>query len=482
VGRLSWRLAHLASEGLFPQLIVIPLQRDHSVITMASGKNDVIKLLPPLTLSESEAHSFLEALDTVMDDCQGSASKNWGTVRDIATATLRRRASSDAQSSERPAPNGRRRAPAAGETCLITGASGFIGGHLAEQLAGQGLPVRCLVRSTSDSSLLHSLGAELVVGDLTDPESVTRAIHGCRYVFHCGAMVSDWATRDEIERVNVAGTRNVLDAAVGASVERFVHFSTTDVYGYPGGPAVDETHSPTRFRNWYAQTKLAAEAEVRQAERAHGLNVVILRPATVYGPRSTEVVGEIARAIRAGNMLLIDRGRSIAGLVYVRNLIDAAILALRHEAAPGNAFNVTDGLDVTWHEFTAGLAEGLGCSAVRWSMPYWMASTVGFSLEHAYRFLRRTTRISLPPLLSRQAVHVMGRHQDFSNRKAREVLGWQPAVGYDAGLEATLSWLRGVHVNGSSNGGELLNGSRLNARSRVRRVDRQPRPHAQAPR
>ena len=85
----------MASEGLFPQLIVIPLHRDHGVITMAAGKNDVIKLLPPLTLSEPEARSFLGALDAVLADCHGAASKNWGVVRDIATATLRRRGKPD---------------------------------------------------------------------------------------------------------------------------------------------------------------------------------------------------------------------------------------------------------------------------------------------------------------------------------------------------------------------------------------------------
>jgi nucleoside-diphosphate-sugar epimerase len=214
------------------------------------------------------------------------------------------------------------------------------------------------------------------------------------------------------------------------------------VYGYPGGSAIHESHQSTRFANWYSHSKRIAEAEVRQVERAHPLDVVILRPATVYGPRSTEVVGEIARAIQAGNMLLIDRGRAVAGLCYVHNLIDAAILALRHEAAPGHAFNVTDGLEVTWGQFTAGLADGLGCSQVRWSLPYWMASGIGFSLEHGYRFLRKTTRLTTQPLLSRQAVHVMGRNQDFSNRKARELLGWEPQVDYDTGLETTLDWLR----------------------------------------
>jgi acetylornithine/succinyldiaminopimelate/putrescine aminotransferase len=93
VARLNWRLIHMASEGLFPQLIVIPLHRDHGVITMAAGKNDVIKLLPPLTVCESEARSFLTALDAVLAECHGAASNNWSVVRDIATATLRRRAS-----------------------------------------------------------------------------------------------------------------------------------------------------------------------------------------------------------------------------------------------------------------------------------------------------------------------------------------------------------------------------------------------------
>jgi nucleoside-diphosphate-sugar epimerase len=254
--------------------------------------------------------------------------------------------------------------------------------------------------------------------------------------------VSDWGTPKEIAQINVEGTRNLLEASVNASVERFVHFSTTDVYGYPGGAAVDETHAAQRFRNWYAQTKLAAETEVRRVEKSGALEAVILRPATVYGPRSTEVVGGIARAIRGGNMLLVDRGRAVAGLVYIDNLVDAAVLALSHAAAPGHAFNASDGLSITWKEFTDGLAEGLGCSGVRWSLPYWAANGIGFSLEHGYRLLRKTTRLKTSPLLSRQAVHVLGRNQDFSNRKARELLGWEPRVDYAAGLEATLAWLK----------------------------------------
>ena len=445
--QLGVRLMRMASEGLFPQLVVIPLHRDHGVITMAAGKNDVIKLLPPLTLSEGEAQQFLGALDAVLTDCEGTASGNWRVVRDIATSTLRRRAPApDADAVIDPPPARIPVHPSRDDACLVTGATGFIGSHLAERLVQEGYQVRCLVRPTSDTSLLDGLGVDVAVGDLTTASSLARAADGCRYVLHCGALVSDWATGQEVTRINVEGTRNLLEASVSASVQRFVHFSSTDVYGYPGGRGIDETYAATRFRNWYAETKLAAEHEVRRTEAEHALDTVILRPATVYGPRSTDVVGDIARAIRGGTMVLVDRGRAVAGLCFIDNLIDAAVLALRHDDAPGQAFNATDGLDVTWREFTDGLAQGLGCSQVRWSMPYWLAQGVGFSLEHSYRAMRRTTHLTTRPLLSRQAVHVLGIDQSFSNRKARELLGWEPRVGYAAGLEATLAWLEAEGV------------------------------------
>lgn len=369
-------------------------------------------------------------------------------VRDIAVSTLRRRDTAEAAPGDAVSPTFRGNPvdPARGDVCLVTGATGFIGGHLAQRLVADGHQVRCLVRSSSDTSLLERLDVELSVGDLTSARSLAHATKGCRYVFHCGALVSDWATAQEIAGINERGTRKLLEASVAASVERFIHFSTTDVYGYPGKAAVEETHAATRFANWYAQTKLAAEAEVRRIEQLHALDAVILRPATVYGPRSTEVVGEIARALRRGNMLLVDRGRAVAGLCFVENLMDAAALALRHDAAPGHAFNVSDGLTVTWKQFTDDLAAGLGCPEVRWSMPYWLANGIGFSLEHGYRALRKTTRLKTAPLLSRQAVHVLAKDQDFSNRKARELLGWEPRVDYAAGLEATLTWLRSEHA------------------------------------
>jgi len=302
-----------------------------------------------------------------------------------------------------------------GAPVLVTGATGFIGGHVAQRLVADGRRVRGLVRATSDTSLLDDLGVETVVGDLTDAASLAGFADGCEAVFHCGALVSDWATTAEIAAVNVSGTRNVLTAS--AAVPRFVHVSTTDVH---------------RADNWYARTKRAAEAEVRGVR---GADAVILRPATVYGPRSTEVVGEIAKAIRAGTMLLVDGGRAIAGLCYVDNLVDAALLA-----RPGE-FDITDGLDVTWRQFADDLAAGLGAGRVRWSVPYGVANAIGYSLEHGYRLVRGATGLTTRPLLSRQAVYVMGRDQDFDNGPARAALGWEPRVGYAEGMAATLAWL-----------------------------------------
>ena len=333
-------------------------------------------------------------------------------------------------------------APAAPQgPCLVTGASGFIGGRLAARLARSGRPVRCLARASSDVSSLRALDVEVVYGDLTDAPSLRAAVEGCASVVHCAALVSDWATVAEIRAANVAGTRSLTSAAAAAGVGRLVHLSTTDVYGHPAGAPAEESLPWSGFANWYSQSKREAEQEVRSAT-GERMEWTMLRPATVYGPGSVEVVGEIAKAIRAGHMLLIDRGRAVAGLLYVENLLDAIVLALEAPAAAGRAFNVSDELDVTWSRFTADLAAGLGCRAPRLSIPYAPAAALATALELSYRGIRRMTGLRTQPLLSRQAVQVLGRDQRFSAAAAAETLGWRPRVGYEQGLEMTLEWLR----------------------------------------
>jgi nucleoside-diphosphate-sugar epimerase len=327
--------------------------------------------------------------------------------------------------------------------CLITGATGFIGGHLARRLASEAQPLRCLVRASSDTSALDGLGVELVRGELTNPGSLLEAVEGCRYVVHCGALVSDWATVEEIARVNVEGTRTLLEAARASGVQRFLHISTTDVYGHPGGAPVEEDYAATPVGNWYSRTKRQAEAEVRIADPRGSLETVIIRPATVYGPRSKTLIGEIVQALRNRTMLLIDRGQAVAGLCYVENLLDLVVLALHEDAAVGEAFNASDSLEVTWKQLTDDLARGIGAPPARFSIPYPVAYGLGLGLEQGYRLARRATGLRTRPLLSRQAVQILGRDQRFSNCKAKALLGWEPRIGYAEGLELTLDWLRG---------------------------------------
>jgi nucleoside-diphosphate-sugar epimerase len=329
--------------------------------------------------------------------------------------------------------------------CLLTGGSGFIGGHVARRLAREGYAVRCLVRESSDTTELDALGVELVYGELRDAASLEAAAAGCTHVIHCAALVSDWATVAEIEAANVAGTRSLAQAAIAAGTQRFVQISSTDVYGHPGRRDVPEDYVSPRFANWYSETKLAAERELARLTAGTSLSPVVIRPATVYGPGSVSVVGEIAQALRGRNMLLIEGGRAEAGLCYVENLVDLVLLALEHSAAPNETFNATDALDVTWRRFTDDLADGLGAGHARLSMPYALANAIGTALERGYRAIRRATGLHTRPLLSRQAVQVMGRDQSFSNARAAELLDWRPRVGYEEGLAATLAWLRATH-------------------------------------
>jgi nucleoside-diphosphate-sugar epimerase len=339
------------------------------------------------------------------------------------------------------APASGRRA-ASQRAVLVTGASGFIGSRLARRLSAEGYSVRCLVREGSDVSALGGLAVETVRGTLDDAASLRQAASGCGEIVHCAAMVSDWGTVEEIRAANVRGTRHVLDAAAAAGVRRLVHISTTDVYGHPAGGPRGEDPSLGRFANWYAQTKLEAEIELRSAARSSALETVILRPATVYGPGSKALVAEIARAIRARQMVLVDGGRADAGLLYVENLLDAVLIALHHPLAIGETFDLSDELGVSWARFTGEIAAGLGARPVSFSLPYRLAFAIALVLESGYRLARRATGLRLAPLLSRQAVQVLGRDQSFSAAKARALLGWEPRIGYEEGLRSTLAWLR----------------------------------------
>ena len=145
---------------------------------------------------------------------------------------------------------------------LVTGATGFIGGRLTERLVEQGASVRVLVRPGSDRRRLEKLDVELVEGTLEDAASLRRAMHGIKTIYNCTGLSTDWARWSAFEQTNVTGVKNLLDAAARTgSTERFLHLSTTDVYGYPN-EACDESVAPRDVGLPYNRSKLVGEQAV----------------------------------------------------------------------------------------------------------------------------------------------------------------------------------------------------------------------------
>lgn len=323
-----------------------------------------------------------------------------------------------------------------GKQVLVTGATGFIGGRLAERLIiEEGVRLRGLARSPAKGRWLAGLGAEIVPGDLTEPASLQAAMAGCQLVFHAAAWVSEGGSRAEVWAVNVNGTQNVVEAALSAGVERLVHVSSCAVYGSLQQGDIDET-TPTRMRgNLYGDSKVAAEAVVFDAFRRQGLPVVVARASQVYGPRSYQFTIRPIEAIKAGKMVLIDGGRHLCKPVYIDNLVDGLILCAKVEAAAGEAINLTDGAPVPWRDFFGAYGRMLNVHSFP-SAPFALAWLIGY--YHEIKAAIQGKQASL----NRNVVKALRSSNSFSNQKARHLLGWEPKVDFAQGMQLTEAWLR----------------------------------------
>ncbi len=322
---------------------------------------------------------------------------------------------------------------------LVTGASGFLGSHLAEALIERGEAVRALVRPTSKTEALQSLGVELVCGDLSDAQSLERAMQGMERVYHCAAMAADWGRREDFYASNVTGVRNLLEAAVKAGVGRFIHVSSTDVYGHPDYPADESTDY--RVRGWYyGDTKIEGERLVWSYYQQRGLPITVVRPASIYGPRSISLVLDIVEMLKKGDMVFIGRRDKSAGLAYARNVTDLMILAADSNNSVGQAYNVTDGSNITWRQYISRLAEMAGTHSPTTEIPYRVAYLIGWVYEQIYRAAHKEGR----PLLTRMTAELFGTDQGFPIEKARKELGYEPRVGFEEGMERVERWLREV--------------------------------------
>jgi oxidoreductase len=326
---------------------------------------------------------------------------------------------------------------------LVTGASGFVGGRLAEVLASQGEQVIVLARPGSALKHLSGIAPErlrVVRGDLTDRESLIEAVRDATRIFHCAAASTDWAATEVYFGSNVRGTEMLLAAAVEArQLPRFVHISTTDVYGYPAVPCA-ETSAVRDVGLPYNRTKILAEAAVWRASDA-GLPVTVLRPATIYGPRGKAFVTNIAELLRKGQMAYIDGGRAPGGFLYVDNAVDAIIASAQSAAATGQVYNLSDGTGASWKSYVKAMAEGLGYRAPWINLPYRTAMAIAGAMEAPYHWMKR-----LPgrPMLTRHAVSLLGQDQEFPNTRARAELGFASRVSMEEGIARSVAWVKGL--------------------------------------
>jgi nucleoside-diphosphate-sugar epimerase len=313
---------------------------------------------------------------------------------------------------------------------FVTGANGFVGSHLLKALRSRGREARGLVRPGSDLGRVSDQSEALVRGDLRDIDSLREAARGAERIFHCAAKVSDWGDAGDFREANVSGTANILAVAREAGVRRFVHISTTDVYGHPDR-AVDET-APRRRRGWpYGDSKIDAEELVWASYRDHGLPVTVMRPASIYGIDSITLVRDFVDYLRSGEMIHLGSESTQAGLCHVENLVDAILLAADSGAAIGQAYNVTDGSGVTWRKYVDALADACGLKRARTVLPRFIAYPLGAAMEAWYRLLKKEGR----PLLTRMAVDILCTTQEFSIEKIKRELGYAPRVVFEDFLE-----------------------------------------------
>ena len=319
---------------------------------------------------------------------------------------------------------------------LVTGASGFLGGRVAQMLSARGEEVAILARPKADLRHLAATPVRVVGGDLADGAALQEAMRGVTQVFHCAACSTDWAPRATYLAANVAGTENLLAAARRAGrMERFVHVSTTDVYGYPTVPCTEE--QPTVDAGLpYNQTKGAGEAAVWRAH-AEGLPVTVVRPATIYGPRGKDFTQEIATLLRQRLMAYVGGGRATGGFTYVDNVAQAMMDAAGSGRALGEAYNLSDGTNATWREYVTEFAEQLGVRPPWIDLPVGVAGLLARGFEGLHRLLGLRGR----PLLTRHAVLLLGRNQEFPAGKARRDFGFRPEVSLPEGIARSVAWL-----------------------------------------
>lgn len=285
-------------------------------------------------------------------------------------------------------------------SALITGATGFVGGHLFEELARRGYRLKALVRPSAVLSDGVAKKCDVISGDLSDVSTLEEAVRDVDYVFHCAANVSTWDSWASYEQTNVNGVVTLCQAIRNAnpSLKRVVHISTVDVYDFPNQPAAEDFESQTpRFS--YGASKLLGERALVEGLSAGGVSFCVLRPCNVIGPGSP-FIRRIGDALKSGVVLEVDHGIQNAGLLGVNTLIDCMIWAAESPVAQGQIFNVRDPENMSWHEFLIRLKAGIKGRGVVLNVPYSVARVLGGLLASAHQWIAPSREPLWHPLLA----------------------------------------------------------------------------------
>jgi len=321
---------------------------------------------------------------------------------------------------------------------LITGATGFIGGHLVRANLAKKNRVRALVLPGDQAAAsLKERGVEIIEGDIRDFKAVWKAVEGMDIVFHCAAVVTDWAPKRLFEEVTVGGTENMCRAASEAGVSRFVDISTNDVFGIDEDNIMDETFPLRPWNEPYPDYKIKAEDISWRYHREKGLPVTMVYPCWVYGEGDQTFVPLLADAIIKKDLIFWRRD-VLVWPTYIDNLIDLLMLIAEDKRAVGNGYLVHDGESTTLQDFCAGIARTLEVPPITTHIPYGLAYAASWIMEGLWKILMIKTR----PLLTTYTVKNLGSRFRFSIAKAERELGWKPKVSYKEGFARTMDWLR----------------------------------------
>jgi nucleoside-diphosphate-sugar epimerase len=315
---------------------------------------------------------------------------------------------------------------------LVTGAGGFLGSHVVEELLAEGARVRALVRPTNVPSWLAGRGAELVVGDVTLPEVQAAACRGCEVVIHAASLVTEVAVPDsEYFRVNAAASEALARAAAAVGARRFVFVSSTAVHRPNSGWPLDE-NTALEPEDAYGGSKAEAERRLAGVAADTGLALAIVRPSRIYGPRDTSL-GRIFRAIDRRRFFLVGPCDAEVDFVYVSDVV----AALRRAASHGDGIYLVGGPEpVSLEHFFAEIASALGRGLPRLRLPLRAAMLAAAVVARLYGAVGRE-----PPVAPKRfALFRNGRVVDSS--RARLHLDYAPVVHFREGIARTAAWYR----------------------------------------